>query len=48
MTTVFADMLVRMSLSVWGQEKRFEGAPEGWPTMKTMANLNQVLGPNDL
>jgi hypothetical protein len=44
MTMVFADVLVRMSLSLWKQEKRFEGAPEAAEHDATMANLSRVLG----
>lgn len=45
MTAVFADMLVRMSLSIWGQEKGFAGTADEAAYEETMTALNHALGP---
>lgn len=45
MTAVFADLLVRMSLSVWGQEKGFAGSADAAVYEETMASLHHALGP---
>jgi hypothetical protein len=44
MTTVFAGMLVGMSLSLWRQEKRFVATPESSEYDEAMAALGRVLG----
>ena len=43
MTAVFADGLVRMSLSIWSQERRFAGSPAAGAYDQTMANLERSL-----
>lgn len=43
MTTVFADLLVRMSLSLWGQEKQFAGSAAEKSYDETMADLKRAL-----
>jgi hypothetical protein len=43
MATVFADLLVRMTLSVWGQEKQFQQTPEAAANDATMAELKRAL-----
>lgn len=43
MTAVFADMLVRMCLSVWGQERRLSGTPAAAAYDKVMNDLNREL-----
>lgn len=43
MTVVFADALVRMSLSLWSNGKRFETSPAAASYDKTMSNLQQAL-----
>lgn len=44
MTAVFADLLVRMSLSVWTQERQFAGTPAGKTYDETMMELEKLLG----
>lgn len=44
MTAVFADALVRMSLSVWSQEKRFEETAASTAYDQSMGNLQRVMG----
>jgi len=46
MTTVFADILVRMSLSIWAQEKRFAATPAAAEYDATMADLHRALSPD--
>ena len=43
MTTVFADILVRMSLSIWAQEKSFSETPAAASYDETMADLKRAL-----
>jgi hypothetical protein len=44
MTTVFADLLVRMNLSAWAQEKGFAKTSDVASYDAAMAELNQVYG----
>lgn len=46
MTTVFADLLVRVSLSIWGQEKQFAGTPAASAYDEVMLDLKQALTAN--
>jgi len=43
MTAVFADLLVRMTLSVWKQEKEFEQTPAHGQHNATLADLKRSL-----
>lgn len=43
MTAVFADALVRMSLSIWSQEKRFKETEASTAYDQTMGNLQRVM-----
>jgi hypothetical protein len=45
-TTVFADVLVRMNLSLWRQEQEFSSTPDAVAYDAAMKELGRVLGPD--